>query len=69
MANEELIKNIASGIFQRLDEIANSIDVNSVHTLQGDGTRWTIADSLESIALSLNTIAETLENWEKRANK
>ena len=60
MANEELLKNIASGIFTRLDEIASSIDYAGKPE-QADGTNWTVADSLSNIAHSLERIANSLE--------
>jgi hypothetical protein len=48
-------------ILESLEYVADVIEKESVHSLKGDGTNWTIADSLENIAYSLNRIADSLE--------
>lgn len=53
-------------IVEAVEYVAETIEKESVHSLRGDGTNWTLADSLEYIATSLNRIADTLETWEER---
>lgn len=48
-------------IVEALEYVAETVEKESVHSLKGDGTNWTIADSLEYIATSLNRIADALE--------
>ena len=57
MANEENTNKIV----EALEYLADTVERESVHNLKGDGTNWTIADSLEYIATSLNRIADSLE--------
>jgi hypothetical protein len=65
MINENLIKDIACKVIERLDEIASSIDHASTPTI-ADGTNWTEADSLSNIAFSLDEIANTLKKIEAK---
>jgi hypothetical protein len=65
MINENLVKDIACKVLERLDEIASSIDHASTPTV-ADGTNWTQADSLSTIAYSLNEIANTLKKIEAK---
>jgi hypothetical protein len=60
MINENLVKDIASKVIERLDEIASSIDHASTPTV-ADGTNWTEADSLSNISFHLEEISETLK--------
>ena len=53
-------------VVEAIEYLGDKIEAESVHSLKGDGTNWTIADSLENIAYSLNKIADTLETWEER---
>jgi uncharacterized protein Yka (UPF0111/DUF47 family) len=48
-------------IVEAIEYLGDTIEKESVHSLKGDGTNWTIADSLENIAYSLNRIADSLE--------
>jgi len=65
MINENLVKDIASKVIERLGEIASSIDYASTPTV-ADGTNWTQADSLSNIAYSLEEIANTLKKIEAK---
>lgn len=49
-------------IIEAIEDLQYTIEEQSIHNLKGDGTNWTIADSLEYIATSLNRIADSLEN-------
>lgn len=53
-------------IVDAIEYLGDTIEKESVHSLKGDSTGFTVADSLENIAYSLNRIAETLETWEQR---
>jgi methyl-accepting chemotaxis protein len=56
-------------VVNALEYIASNIEDNSVASLKGDGTGWTIADSLEpifAISESLESIAKTLKNIEAK---
>jgi len=48
-------------VVEAIEYLGDTIEKESVHSLKGDGTNWTIADSLENIAYSLNRIADSLE--------
>lgn len=48
-------------VVEAIEHLGDTIEKESVHSLKGDGTNWTIADSLEYIAHSLNRIADVLE--------
>lgn len=56
MKNEKIDR-----ILEGLNNLGEVIESESVHRLKGDGTNWTIADSLEDMAHSLNRMADTLE--------
>ena len=63
--NQEQITQVVNA----LDYIASSIEDNSVANLKGDGTNWTIADSLENlhqISENLESIANTLKKIEAK---
>jgi hypothetical protein len=62
MISKEQVDRIVDAI----ENLGDVVEKESVHSLKGDGTNWTVADSLENIAYSLNRIAETLETWEER---
>jgi len=62
MVTKEQIDKVVDAI----EYLGDTIEKESVHSLKGDSTNWTIADSLEGIALSLDSIAKNLE---KIANK
>jgi hypothetical protein len=57
MVSKEQIDRLVDAI----EYLGDTIEKESVHSLKGDGTNWTIADSLEYIATSLNRIADVLE--------
>lgn len=57
MASKEQIDRVVEAV----EYVSETIEKESIHNLKGDGTNWTIADSLEYIAHSLNRIADTLE--------
>jgi hypothetical protein len=59
-------KDQVDRVVEAIEYLGDKIESESVHSLAGDGTNWTIADSLENIAYSLNKIADTLETWEQR---
>jgi hypothetical protein len=56
-----ITKDQIDKIVESVEYVAETIEKESVHSLKGDGTNWTIADSLEYIATSLNRIADALE--------
>lgn len=63
--NQEQVQKVVDA----LEYIAENIENNSVASLKGDGTGWTIADSLESIfaiSESLESIADTLKKIEAK---
>lgn len=65
MANEKQVQ----GIIQALENLYDVVENNSVTSLQGDATGWTIADSLENllaISESLESISNTLKKIEAK---
>jgi len=62
-------QNQIQQVIDALEYIADNIETNSVASLKGDATQWTIADSLESllpISESLESIANTLKKIEAK---
>ena len=56
-------------VIDNLEYIASAVEDNSVASLKGDGTGWTIADSLENLHLisqSLESIDNTLKKIEAK---
>lgn len=59
-----MTENQITQVIQAIEYIADNIASTSITTLTGDGTGWTIADSLEnlhSISESLESIANSLK--------
>ena len=59
-----MTENQTTQIIQALEHLGDMVESNSVANLKGDGTGWTIADSLEnlySISEHLESIANSLK--------
>jgi hypothetical protein len=64
-----MTQNEIAQVIANLEYIASSIEDNSVASLKGDGTGWTIADSLENlyqISEHLDSIQNTLKKIEAK---
>jgi hypothetical protein len=62
-------ENQITQVIQALESLYDAVEDNSIGNLKGDGTGWTIADSLEnllSISDSLESIANTLKKIEAK---
>jgi hypothetical protein len=64
-----MTENQITQVIQALEYIADNVENNSVASLKGDGTGWTIADSLENlyqISEHLDSIQNTLKKIEAK---
>lgn len=60
-----LTENQIERVIQAIENLYDAVESNSIASLKGDGTGWTIADSLENISTISNSL-ESIDNTLKK---